>query len=285
MPIDVGKVVGASLDAIPFSWDETAVILYNLAVGAGDPPDDSAELKYVYEGDLHVSPGFGTIPPFATMMSVAGAEGADIDLAQILHGSQELRIHRAIPTSGSVTQKGRITDVFDRGKGALVMVEVTSALEKSGETLFTNRSGVYVRGEGGFGGDPGPQPANRPPNREPDVVVETPTLAQQALLYRIASGDRNPLHADPGFAAFAGFERPILHGLCTFGIVVRAVAEAALDGEPEAVAGFEARFSGHVFPGETLVTLIWDEGDSLIVETKTAERGTTVLSNAAVMRR
>lgn len=285
MPIDVGKVVGAGLDATPFSWDEKDVILYNLAVGAGDPPVDPAELKYVYEGDLHVSPGFGTIPPFATMMSVAGAEGADINLAQILHGSQELRIHRPIPTSGSVTQDGRITDVFDRGKGALVMVEVTSVLEKGGEALFTNRSGVYVRGEGGFGGDPGPQPGNRPPDREPDHVVETPTLAQQALIYRIASGDRNPLHADPGFAAFAGFERPILHGLCTYGIVVRAVAEAALDGEPEAVAGFEARFSGHVFPGETLVTRIWDEGDSMIVETRTTERGTTVLSNAAVMRR
>ncbi|MBW3666201.1 MAG: MaoC family dehydratase N-terminal domain-containing protein, partial [Actinobacteria bacterium] len=210
MPIDVGKLVGAELPATPFSWDESDVILYNLAVGAGDPPDDPAELKYAYEGDLRVAPGFGTIPPFATMMSVAGAEGADIDLAQILHGSQELRVHRAIPTAGTVTQSGRITDVFDRGKGALVMVEVSSVLEKTGEKLFTNRSGIYVRGEGGFGGDRGPEPGDQPPSRQPDHVVHTPTLSQQALLYRVASGDRNPLHADPGFAAFAGFERPIL---------------------------------------------------------------------------
>lgn len=282
MPIDVDKVVGAELATTPFSWDEADVILYNLAVGAGDPPDDPAELKYVYEGDLSVAPGFGTIPPFSAMMSVVGVEGAEISLAQILHGSQELVVHRPIPTSGTVSQTGRITDVFDRGKGALIMVEVISVLERSGETLLTNRSGVYVRGEGGFGGERGPGGGDEAPGREPDHVVETATLPQQALLYRIASGDRNPLHADPGFAAFAGFERPILHGLCTYGIVARAVVETALGGEPEQLAGFRARFTGHVFPGETLLTRIWDEGDRLVLETVTAERNTTVLSNASV---
>lgn len=282
MAIDVDRVVEASLTAEPFSWDESDVILYNIAVGAGVPPDDPSELKYVYEGDLAVAPGFGTIPPFAAMMSVVGVEGADINLAQILHGSQELVVHRPIPTSGTVSQSGRITDVFDRGKGALVMVEVTSVLEKTGETLFTNRSGVYVRGEGGFGGERGPDHGEKPPPRGPDHVVETATLPQQALLYRIASGDRNPLHADPGFAAFAGFPRPILHGLCTYGMVARAVVETALGGDPERFAGFKARFSGHVFPGETLVTRIWDEGDRLVLETVTAERETKVLSNASV---
>jgi acyl dehydratase len=285
MPIDVDRVVGAQLTAEPFSWDESDIILYNLAVGAGDPPTDPEELKYAYEGDLRVVPGFGTIPPFQATMGVGSVPGIDINLAQILHGSQKLTIHQPIPASGSVTQSGRIVDVYDRGKGALIVIEVTSMLEKTGDPLFTNRASVYVRGEGGFGGDRGPDPGNDPPGREPDWVVTTPTLPQQALLYRIASGDRNPLHADPGFAEFAGFERPILHGLCTFGIVAKAVVDSALAGEPERMGGFQARFSGHVFPGETLVTNVWENDDRLIVATSIAERGGSVLSNAAVTTR
>jgi len=285
MPIDVDRVVGAELPAAPFSWDDDDVILYNLAVGAGDPPTDPDELKYAYEGDLRVVPGFGTIPPFSAMMGIGSVEGLDINLAQILHGSQELTIHGPIPTSGSVTQSGRIVDVFDRGKGALVVAEVVSVLERTGDPLFTNRSSIYVRGEGGFGGDRGPDPSDAPPDRDADSVVETPTLPQQALLYRMASGDRNPLHADPGFAAFAGFDRPILHGLCTFGMVAKTVVESALGGEPERIAGFQARFSGHVFPGETLLTRTWAAEDRLLVETATVERGATVLSNAAVTTR
>ncbi|MGH8946894.1 MAG: MaoC/PaaZ C-terminal domain-containing protein, partial [Acidimicrobiia bacterium] len=257
MPIEVDSVVGADLPAEPFSWDESDVILYNLAVGAGDPPTDPEELKYAYEGDLRVVPGFGTIPPFQAMMGLGSVPGIDINLAQILHGSQDLTVHQPIPVAGSVTQSGRIVDVYDRGKGALIVIEVTSVLEKTGEPLFTNRASIYVRGEGGFGGDRGPEPGDDPPGRDPDRVVVIPTLPQQALLYRIASGDRNPLHADPGFAAFAGFERPILHGLCTFGMVARAVVDAALAGEPERMGGFRARFSGHVFPGETLLTSMW----------------------------
>jgi len=285
MPIDVDRVVGAELPAAPFSWDDDDVILYNLAVGAGDPPTDPDELKYAYEGDLRVVPAFGTIPPFSTVMGIGSVEGLDINLAQILHGSQELTIHGPIPTSGSVTQSGRIVDVFDRGKGALVLAEVVSILERTGEPLFTNRSSIYVRGEGGFGGSRGPDPSDAPPDRDADHVVETPTLPQQALLYRMASGDRNPLHADPGFAAFAGFDRPILHGLCTFGMVAKTVVESALGGEPERMAGFRARFSGHVFPGETLLTRIWAADDRLLVDTATVERGATVLSNAAVTTR
>jgi acyl dehydratase len=284
MPIDVDRVVGAELPAAPFSWEDDDVILYNLAVGGGDPPTDPAELKYVYEGDLRAVPSFGTIPPFPTMMGIGSVEGLDINLAQILHGSQELTVHGPIPTSGSVTQSGWIIDVFDRGKGALVVAEVVSVLEKTGDLLFTNRSSIYVRGEGGFGGNRGPDPSDAPPHRDADHVVETPTLPQQALLYRMASGDRNPLHADPSFAAFAGFDRPILHGLCTFGMVAKTVVESALGGVPERMAGFRARFSGHVFPGETLLTRIWETNDRLLVETATVERGATVLSNAAITR-
>lgn len=285
MPIDVERAVGAELPATSYSWTEEDVILYNLGVGAGSAPNDPAELKYAYEADLKAVPAFGTIPPFGTMMSLGSVEGLDVDLSRILHGDQTLTVHSPIPTSGTVSQSGQVVDIYDKGKGALIVMEVMSKLDKTGQPLFTNRSGIYVRGEGGFGGDSGPPAANIAPDRDPDHIVESATLPQQALLYRMASGDKNPLHADPAFAAFAGFERPILHGLCTYGIVIKAVVDSALGGEPERVETYTARFSGHVFPGETLVTKVWEEEDRYLIEAETKERGKTVLSNAAVFTR
>ncbi len=282
MAIDLARVVGAELVAEGYSWTDDDVILYNLAVGAGNPPNDPLELKYAYEADLQAVPSFGTIPPFGMMMSMGMIEGVDINLTQILHGSQELMVHRPIPTSGTVSQSGRVVDVFDKGKGALVVMEIVSVLDETGESLFTNRPSIFVRGEGGFDGESGPPRGNEAPDREPDQRIESPTLPQQALLYRMVSGDKNPLHADPGFASFVGFDRPILHGLCTYGVVAKAVVDSALNGKPERLASFKARFTGHVFPGETLITRVWDEVDGLIVEASIKERGTTVLSNALV---
>lgn len=285
MPIDIDRVVGATLAETKFSWSEEDLILYNLGVGAGVPPDDPRQLEYVYEAELKAVPAFGTIPPFAMVMGVGAIEGLDIQLSQILHGDQTLEIHSPIPVRGSVTQTGRVVDVLDKGRGALLVVEVVSTLEASDAPLFTNTSGVYVRGEGGFGGDRGASASQGPPDRTPDHVVESPTLPQQALLYRMASGDKNPLHADPAFAAFAGFERPILHGLCTYGVVTLAVVEAALAGEAERVESISARFSGHVFPGETLVSRMWETEDGIMVETTTRERQQTVLSRGLVATR
>ena len=285
MAIDVDKARGAELRGLDYSWSEEDVILYNLGVGAGNPPTDPAELKYAYEADLCAVPTFATIPPFGMMMSLGSVEGIDIDLSRILHGDHTLTVHAPLPTSGRVSQTGRVADVYDKGKGALIVIEVVSTLEETGEPLFTNRSGIYVRGEGGFGGDRGPAAANRAPDRDPDHVVESSTLPQQALLYRMASGDKNPLHADPGFAVFAGFDRPILHGLCTYGIVCKAVVESALGGSPETVETYTARFTGHVFPGETLITNVWDEGGRYLVEAGAKERETRVLSNAVVTTR
>jgi acyl dehydratase len=282
MPIDLEKAVGAELAGGTAVWSEEDVILYHLGVGAGVPPTDPGELRYAYEGDLRVLPTYATIPQFPVMMSVGYAPGFDINPAMILHGEHEIVIHEPIPTSGRVIQTGSVTEILDKGKGALAIVEVVSTLEKTGKPLFTNRASVFIRGEGGFGGDSGPPTIDLTPSRDPDRVVESVTLPQQALLYRMASGDKNPLHADPGFAAFAGFDQPILHGLCTYGIVCKTVVDHALDGRPEAVASFRARFSGVVYPGETLVTSIWEEGDQVVVSTSVKERGATALTNGVI---
>jgi acyl dehydratase len=285
MPINPSKAVGAVLAETSFTWSDEDVILYHLGIGAGDPPTDPAELRYCYEGDLHVLPTYATIPQFSMMMSMALADGMEIDLARVLHGEHAIELHGPIPTSGTVTQRGVVTDVFDKGKGALVTLEIVSTLEGTGEQIFTNRPSIFIRGEGGFGGDPGPPTSHETPTREPDHVVESRTLPQQALVYRMASGDRNPLHVDPGFALFAGFDRPILHGLCTYGMVGKAVVDHALGSQPGRVAAYSARFSGVVYPGETIVTRIWEEGDELFVTAEVPERDARVVSNGRVRLR
>ncbi len=282
MPIDIDRAVGAEFAPSQYSWSDKDVILYHLGIGAGVPPTDEDELRYTYEGDLKVLPSYATIPPFGTMMSLGNVDGIDINLTQILHGEQEIDIRRPLPTAGAVTQTGRVLNVFDKGKGALIVIEIESVDERSGEPLFVNRSSIFVRGEGGFGGESGPSVGNEAPDRDPDYEIESKTLPQQALLYRMSSGDLNPLHADPGFAMFAGFERPILHGLCTYGIALKAAVDSALDGDTDAVSAYKARFAGVVYPGETVVTKVWESEDGLLLSSATSERGEVVLSNALV---
>lgn len=282
MPIDIEKALGATFAPTTYSWEDKDVILYHLGIGAGNPPTDEAELRYTYEGDLEVLPSFGTIPPFETMMSLGGVDGLDINLAQILHGEQEIEVRQPIPTAGSVSQVGKVTGIHDKGKGALIVMEIESTDTKTNEVLFVNRSSIFLRGEGGFGGDSGPSQRKEIPDTNPEFVVESPTFPQQALLYRMSSGDLNPLHVDPGFAMFAGFERPILHGLCTYGIALKAVVGAGLDGDSTGVRAYSARFSGIVYPGETVVTTGWKTSDGILFSAVTAERGEPVLSNAFV---
>jgi 3-hydroxyacyl-CoA dehydrogenase/3a,7a,12a-trihydroxy-5b-cholest-24-enoyl-CoA hydratase len=199
----------------------------------------------------------------------------------LLHGEQRIELLAPIPTSGTLVTTPVVKAVYDKGKGALIVTEAETKDEK-GTLLFRNVFGAFVRGEGGFGGDRGSsEPRNLPPNRPADEVVEMKTLPQQALLYRL-SGDRNPLHADPEFAKMAGFPTPILHGLCTFGHVGRAVLAKCCNDDPGRLADFEVRFSGVVFPGETIVTEIWRESKNrVVVQARTKERGEAVVSNAA----
>lgn len=283
MPIDLDRVVGAELPAGQHRWRDADVIQYHLGLGAGVPPSDPGELEYVLEDRLKVLPTFGVILPFSVLDGLAGLDGFDVNLALLLHGEQELELSGPLPRAGVATTTARVEAVYDKGKGALVIVETTSR-DEEGRDLCVNRFSTFLRGEGGFGGEPGPSLADPRPDRDPDLEIEQPTLPQQALLYRL-SGDRNPLHADPAYAERAGFEQPILHGLCSYGIACKAVVDELLAGDVLAVASYRARFAGVVFPGETLLVRTWNEGERIVFEVATKERGTPVLSNAVISLR
>lgn len=281
MPIDPSKALGAPIQGGSFRWDRDRVILYHLGIGAGDPPTDPNELAYTYERNLKVLPSFGVIPAFGSLGGVGQVPGLQFNPALLLHGEQDLEIRKPIPVEGEVETNGKVAGIYDKGKAALVVLETETKLKGEAEPLFVNRFSLFLRGEGGFGGESGPPAGNEAPNRAPDGTVESKTLPQQALLYRL-SGDKNPLHADPEFAKMGGFDRPILHGLCSFGVVCKAVVDHALAGDTGKVARYQARFAGVVFPGETIVTSFWREGNTILVAAQTKERGTPVITNAAI---
>jgi acyl dehydratase len=281
MPIDPEVAIGASLGETTFSWTPSDVLLYHLALGAGADPLSPLELRYATEQDLQVLPTFGVIAANLrqTAAPAMSFPGVRIDLARVLHGQQEITVHRPLPTAATATAHARIADVYDKGKAAVIVQE--STVTCGDEPLYTTRSSIFARGEGGFGGARGPATSLELPGREPDLVLETPTLPQQALLYRLC-GDRNPLHSDPSFASTAGFPRPILHGLCTYGIVCKAVTDAVLDGDVTRVASYSTRFAGVLFPGETLRTRVWQEDKRLLVTSSAVDRDDApVLSDTA----
>ncbi len=258
MPIDPSKAIGAELPEVEFAWTSSDVLLYQLAIGGVD-------LRYTLDNDaLQVLPSFGVVAPsfHETNPPALDLPGCDINLAQVLHGSQGITVHRPIPTSGAATLRTRISDVWDKGKAAVIVQEGTAS-DADGNAIWTVTSSIFVRGEGRWGGDRGPSTGVELPDRAADAIASYDVTPQQALLYRLC-GDRNPLHADPEFAAKAGFPAPILHGLCTWGITLREATEALLGGDAAAVRSFSAKFAGVVFPGENLQISLWDEGDRVL---------------------
>jgi acyl dehydratase len=286
MAIDPGKALGAAIPGGEASWTKDQIILYHLGIGAGNPPTDPRELSYTYEKDLRVIPSFGVIPVFSALGGIATVPGlaGEFNLLLLLHGEQDIEIHKAIPVEAKVKSSGKVASIADKGKAAVVVLETETRDSSSNELLFTNRFTLFLRGAGGFGGDRGQDVKIDPPTRAADFEVESPTLPQQALLYRL-SGDKNPIHVDPAAAKLAGQDRPFLHGLCSFGIVCKAAVDAALGGDTRQVARYQARFAGLVFPGETIVTSLWKEGNRVLISAKTKERGTPVVSNAAITLR
>jgi acyl dehydratase len=292
MPIDREKALGADLGESQGSYSPDDVILYHLGIGAGFAATDTSELAYTYEKNLKVLPSFAVVAASGMTARARGAgsgvgglrnvPGLSYNPAMLLHGEQDVEIHRPLPTSADLTTRGRVAEIWDKGKAALVVIEY--AASDANGPLFTNRMSLFLRGEGGFGGPAGPKPGNEKPSRAPDGVVESVTLPQQALLYRL-NGDKNPLHADPEFAARGGFDKPILHGLCSFGIVCKAVVDDALGGDPTRVARYSARFAGVCFPGETLRTSWWREDGAVLIDVASAQRGAPIISNAAIQLR
>jgi acyl dehydratase len=277
MPIDAAKAIGAALPDRSFSWTASDVLLYHLGIGFGARSGDNLDprtLSYTLDDEkLQVLPSFGIVAPtfHDTDPPSLDLPGCDINLAQVVHGSQEIVLHRPLPTSGSATVATRISDVWDKGKAA-VIVQEGSAADAEGRPLFTTRSSIFVRGEGGWGGDRGPSSKVELPDRAPDLDTSYDVTPHQALLYRLC-GDRNPLHADPAFAERAGFPTPILHGLCSYGIVLREVVQGLLDSDSSRVGAFTARFAGVVVPGETIRTRAWQEGERIVVSATIASTG------------
>ena len=270
-------LVGKKGQPIKYKYSWKDCVLYALGVGAKIPDD----LNFLWEGNgPKVLPTFAVVPSFATLLDVVGKLNADF--TKILHGEQTIILHRPIPSSGDLSTVAEVTGIYDKGSGAVIVIEADTK-DESGGVLFANTFSVFLRGEGGFGGERGPRAAKKhvPPERAPDHTIEDKTSPNQAAIYRL-SGDRNPLHIDPEFGKMAGFDRPIIHGLCTFGYVGRAVLQAACGGDPARLKDFEVRFAGVAYPGETIITEIWQEGpDKAIVRATTAERGEPVISNAA----
>ncbi|KAI8089330.1 uncharacterized protein BX664DRAFT_280191 [Halteromyces radiatus] len=280
----VAKAKKIDFEELTFSYEERDVILYALGVGC-----KRQDLKWVYENDADFSvlPTFGVIPSFLSMNSVPfGDIVPNFNPMMLLHGEQFLELKKPIPTSGTLTSKARIVDILDKGKGASVVVGVTTKDER-GEVVFENEFTLFIRGSGGFGGDKkgadrgAATAANNPPNRKPDVIITEKTHEDQAALYRL-SGDYNPLHIDPEMSAIGGFETPIAHGLLSFAISGKHVLKAFGNNDPSRFKNIKVRFAKHVFPGETLETQMWKEGNKVIFQTRVVERDAIAISNAAV---
>lgn len=281
MPLDHAALMDHAFPEIEQSYTRRDTMLYALGVGYGCDPLDASELPFVY--DRH--PAFRAAPTMPVVLADdphwVCEPSLGIDHAQVLHGEQSLELHRPLPPESTLVSRARIEEVADKGagRGALIRVARELSDKATGAPLATARSTVFARGDGGFGGDRGSPRATHPiPARAPDVVVDFATMPQQALLYRL-SGDWNPLHADPSAAAMAGFARPILHGLCTYGIAGRAVLQTFCDYEPMRFRALAVRFSSPVYPGETVRTEMWREGAVISLRARAVERDVVVLNN------
>ncbi len=276
MAIDYPGILALELPSKEQSYGAREVMLYALGIGMGADPMDREALRFTYEKDLEVMPTMATVLGWDDRYQ--GKLG--VNRVMVVHGEQRLEVHTPLPPEATVISRLKVRDVFDKGadKGAVIMIEKTLHDKESEVHYCTLLSTVFARGDGGFDGPKGaPPPLPAVPDREPDAVCDSATEPGAALIYRL-SGDRNPLHCDPDFAAAAGFPRPILHGLCTYGVAAHAVLKSFCDYRPERLSGFATRFSAPVFPGETIRTEMWRGDGQVQFRARALERDIMVLN-------
>jgi acyl dehydratase len=275
MPINP-DAVGAKGEPAERSWTSKDCLLYAIGVGAG-----LDELAFTTENTTDTPQR--VLPTTAVVLGAGGfgvmSQIGSFNFAMLVHGEQSIELFDEIPVEGTLSTVAEITGIYDKGKGAVVVSESTSTDVATGKPLFKNRMSAFIRGEGGWGGDRGPSGGeNAAPDRAPDHEVTYTTREDQALIYRL-SGDRNPLHSDPAFAAMAGFDRPILHGLCTYGFSGRALLHTLCDSDPKRFKRMDGRFSSPVMPGEALTVKMWDDGDGRFLFQTCGGDGRVVLDN------
>nr|AMK59546.1 putative acyl dehydratase [uncultured bacterium UPO71] len=279
MAIDYQRLLDWSLPEVRQTYSVRDSQLYALAVGLGADPLDTRQLPFVYEQNPRALPMQAVVLGYPGFWMKDPATG--VDWVRLVHAEQGLRLHRSLPAGGEVIGRTRVVGINDKGpgKGAIVYSQRTLHDAASDALIATLDSSTFCRGDGGCGGSDAPPMRLAPtPEHAPDAVCELPTLPQQALLYR-QCGDFNPLHADPDVARAAGFERPILHGLCTFAVAGHALLRTLCDYDPARLTELQARFSAPVYPGETLRTEIWRDADAVAFRTLAVERGVVVLSH------
>ncbi|MHB1923520.1 MAG: MaoC family dehydratase [Acidimicrobiales bacterium] len=272
MPINP-EAVGTKSEPSEREWSSKDALLYAVGVGAGHE-----ELAFTTENSSDITQAI--LPTFAVIVGTGGggtfAKIGTFNPALLVHGEQGVFLDGPIPVQGRVSTVSTVTGIYDKGSGAVIATESESVDVSTGKRLFRTTSSIFLRGEGGFGGDRGPSGTGVEfPDRGPDEKLTYSTLTDQALIYRL-SGDRNPLHSDPKFAAMAGFDRPILHGLCTYGFTGRALLHALCGSDPARFGSMEGRFSKPVYPGDDLTVSMWVDGDSALFRTET-QRGEVVI--------
>jgi acyl dehydratase len=279
MAIQYDKLKSRPFPVLEHAYSQKDTMLYALGLGLGLDPMDEDQLRFVYEDGLKALPTMAVVLAYPGFWAKEPDTG--LDWPKILHGEQWLKVHKPLPPQGTMTGKTRITEILDKGagKGALIFSE-REIRDKASNELYATVGGVsFARGDGGFGGPSGPQPEpHKLPERVPDKAYDFKTSPQAALVYRL-SGDMNPLHADPKVATGAGFKQPILHGLCTYGVVGFGLLKLACGGNPSRLKSMQVRFSSPVFPGETIRTEAWLDGSVVSFRARVVERDIVVLNN------
>ena len=276
MTINYDEIMNLTSENVEISYSDKDSILYSLGIGLGNDPMNLNELKYVYENSQSVLPSMATNFQYHSPLLLK----TNINFIMVVHGEQRLSITNALPVSGDFIANAKVIGCYDKGpaRGAIIEVETTVKNKKNNEEICKLVSTTFARGDGGFGGPDSPKKEIFIPDGEPDYVSEVSTKPDQALIFRL-SGDYNPLHSDPKFAKAAGFEKPILHGMCTYGIACRSLVNEICENDASKLKRFDCRFSSPVYPGETIITEMWKKDKMIYFNSKVKERDKLVLKN------